>query len=43
MLRDKGNNETWEKVRMFSMNVSVGSTIAEATKGWWGEELGDLE
>ena len=41
MLRDKGNMRRGKKYACFPR--SVGPTISEAAKGWWGEGLGDFE
>ena len=40
-LRDKGNMRRGEECACFPR--SVGPTISEAAKGWWGKGLGDFE
>ena len=41
MLRDKGNMRRGKKYACFPR--SVGPTISEVVKGWWGKGLGDFE
>ena len=41
MLRDKGNMRRGKKYACFPR--SVGPTISEVVKGWWGKGLGGFE